>query len=60
MYNVENISGGELVCSTATGKTIRLDNHAFCVIQDDEVTNHLHHLETKGLIRLNYVTGTEN
>ncbi len=55
MYQVTNISGGQLVCTLADKKTtLRLNNKASEVIGDDLVTKHLFNIEKLGLIKLEH------
>ena len=56
-YKLTNISGGQLVCDLAVaGKTLRLNNRRNTTIKDNEITQHIENLESKGLILIEYVS----
>lgn len=56
-YRVTNVSGGQLVCDLAVeGKTLRLNNKQDTTIKDNEITQHLKNLESKGLILIEIVS----
>ena len=56
-YKVTNRTGGQLVCDLAVeGKTLRLNNRQNTTINDNEITQHLKTLESKGLILIEYVS----
>lgn len=56
-YKVTNNSGGQLVCDLAVeGKTLRLNNKQHTTIKDNEITQHLKNLESKGLILIEIVS----
>ena len=50
MYQVTNISGGQLVCTLASGDTLRLDNKEQTTIKNSDLTEYLKRIEIKGLI----------
>lgn len=52
MIAVTNISGGQLVCDLASGKTLRLDNKQTQTINENEVTEYLKTLESRGFIKM--------
>lgn len=51
MYRVTNIFGGQLVCTLASGETLRLDNKQFATIKDTDKTDYLNTIERKGYIK---------
>lgn len=52
MIQVTNISGGQIVCDLAGGKTLRINNKESQTINDIEVTPYLKTLESKGLMKM--------
>lgn len=53
MYHVTNISGGQLVCTLADGKTtLRLDNKKSEDVSDNNMTSYLRSIEKKKLVKI--------
>lgn len=51
MYRVLNISGGQIVCTLASGETLRLNDRKHTEIKDTDMTDYLKHIESLGLIK---------
>lgn len=49
MIRLKNISGGQIVCDLADGKTLRLDNKQEDTFNEKQVTKHIKNLVKKGL-----------
>ena len=63
MYKITNISGGQLVCTLASGDTLRLDCNQSKDVADKEVTPYLQNVANKGIVLLAHVAdkvSTEN
>lgn len=55
MYQVKNISGGQLVCTLADKvTTFRVDNKKTEPVSDDQMTQHLFNLEKKKLVKITH------
>lgn len=53
MYRVTNISGGQLVCTLADGKTtLRLDNKKSEEVSEKNMTPYLRSIEKKKLVKI--------
>lgn len=45
MIKVTNISGGQFVCTLASGETLRLDNNASVIIDEKDLTSGMSNAE---------------
>lgn len=59
MYRVLNISGGQLVCTLASGNTLRLDDRKYQEIKDTDMTDYLKHIESLGLVKCTKIVEEE-
>lgn len=59
MYRVLNISGGQLVCTLASGNTMRLDDRKYQEIKDTDMTDYLKHIESLGLVKCTKIVEEE-
>lgn len=51
MYQILNISGGQLVCDLGGGGTLRLNDREHETIKDTDMTEYLTHIESLGLVK---------
>lgn len=51
MYRVLNLSGGQLVCTLASGETLRVDDRKTKEVKDTDMTEYLEHLESIGYVK---------
>ncbi len=58
MYQILNISGGQLVCDLGGGGTLRLNDREHETIKDTDLTDYLSHIESMGLIKCKQIEET--
>lgn len=59
MYRVLNIFGGQLVCTLASGDTLRIDDRKYQEIKDTDMTDYLKHIESLGLVKCTKIVEEE-
>lgn len=57
-YRVTNISGGQLVFTCGDNTTIRLDNNEVMDFTENQVTQYLWDIYSKGLVSITYSDGS--
>lgn len=60
MYKILNILGGELVCTLASGTTLRLEDRKSATIKDSEMNDYLRTIESKGFIKITSTSTNKN
>lgn len=60
MYKILNILGGELVCTLASGTTLRLEDRKSVTIKDSEMNDYLRTIESKGFIKITSTSTNKN
>lgn len=51
-YEVQNISGGQLVCPLPSGNTLRLDVGEKIALPESDISDYLRTIEGKGYVRI--------
>ncbi len=59
MYKLLNLSGGQLVCTLNSGKTLRVDDRKTEEISDEDRVGYIEHLESEGLVKCTKIVTEE-
>lgn len=59
MYRVQNILGGQIVCTLASGETLRLSDREYQEVKNTDMTDYLKHIESLGLVKCTKIVEEE-